>query len=102
MLVKVINHRMVPPYFHETHARPQDFEFVPETLKYWVGVQRGHSYFMGRCLFSLGWPPFYRWYHDKNALWGRCFTWTSFAPHLFLWGWLKLNLTLLLDQLRLA
>ena len=31
----------------------------PETLKYWVGVQRGQSYLMGRrCLFSLGWPPF--------------------------------------------
>ena len=31
----------------------------PEALKYWVGVQRGHSYLMGRrCLFSLGWPPF--------------------------------------------
>ena len=31
----------------------------PETLKYWVGVQRGHSYLIGRrCLFSLGWPPF--------------------------------------------
>ena len=28
-------------------------------LKYWVGVQRGQSYLMGRrCLFSLGWPPF--------------------------------------------
>ena len=32
---------------------------VPETLKYWVGVQRGQSYLMGRrCLFSLGWQPF--------------------------------------------
>ena len=29
----------------------------------------------------------------------RCFT---FAPHLFLLGWLKLNLALLLDQLRLT
>ena len=28
-------------------------------LKYWVGVQRGQSYLIGRrCLFSLGWPPF--------------------------------------------
>ena len=27
--------------------------------KYWVGVQRGQSYLMGRrCLFGLGWPPF--------------------------------------------
>ena len=31
----------------------------PETLKYWVGNQRGHSYLMGRrCLFSIDWPPF--------------------------------------------
>ena len=31
----------------------------PETMKYWVGVQRGQSYLMGRrCLFSLGWQPF--------------------------------------------
>ena len=30
-----------------------------ETLKYWVGVQQGQFYLMGRrCLFSLGWPPF--------------------------------------------
>ena len=49
-------------------------------LKYWVGVQ---------C-------------HNKNVLWGGCFTSTSFAPHLFLLGWLKLNLPFLLDQLRLA
>ena len=33
--------------------------FPPKIMKYWVGVQRGHSYLMGRrCLFSLGWPPF--------------------------------------------
>ena len=32
--------------------------FIPETLKCWVGVQRGQSYFMGRrCLFSLGYHP---------------------------------------------
>ena len=37
---------------------------------------------------------------NKNALWDRCFTWTSFAPHLFLMGWLKMNLALLLDQWR--
>ena len=40
--------------------------------------------------------------HNKNALWVRCFTLTNFAPHLFLLRWLKLNLVLLLDQLRLA
>ena len=34
---------------------------------------------------------------------GRCFiTLTSFTRHLFLLGWLKLNLMLLLDKFRLA
>ena len=77
--------------------------FSLETLKYWVGVQQGQSYLMERrCLFSLGWPPFKWFCHDKNALWERCLTLTSFAPHLFLLGWLKLDLALLLDQLRLT
>ena len=32
---------------------------IPETLKYWVGVQQSQSYLMGRrCLFNLVWPPF--------------------------------------------
>ena len=40
-------------------------------------------------------------YHNKNTLWCRCFIIsTNFAPHLFLLGWLKRNLVLLLDQLR--
>ena len=26
-----------------------------------------------RCLFSLGWPPFWWWCHNKNMLWGRYF-----------------------------
>ena len=75
---------------------------APNGLKYWVGVQWGQSYLIGRrCLFRFGWTSFY-WYH-KNTLWGRCFTTsTSLAPHLFLLGWLKLNLTLLLEQFRLA
>ena len=31
----------------------------PDTLKYWVGVQRDQFYLMGRrCHLSLGWPPF--------------------------------------------
>ena len=39
----------------------------------------------------------------KNTLWGRCITTSaSLASHFFLMGWLKLNLDLLLDQLRLA
>ena len=32
---------------------------IPETLKYWAGVQQSQSNLMGgRCLFSLSWPPF--------------------------------------------
>ena len=31
----------------------------PKTLKYWIDVQQGQSYLMGRrCLVGLGWPPF--------------------------------------------
>ena len=75
-------------------------------LKYWVGVQKGQSYdIRKRCVFSLGWLPFKWWCHDKNSLWGRCFSSTSFTPNLFLLGWLKLNLDLLLvlfDKLILA
>ena len=52
-------------------------------------------------------------YYDKDItilfqdgvttnLWGRCFTSTSFSLRLFLLVWLKLNLALLLDQLRLV
>ena len=41
--------------------------------------------------------------HYKNTLQGSCFiTLTSLAPQFFLLGCLKLNLILLLDQLRLA
>ena len=43
------------------------------------------------------------WCHDKNTLWSRyLITSTSLALYLFLLGWFKLNLTLLLDYLRLA
>ena len=78
--------------------------FYPETLKYWVGVQQGQSYLIGRrCLFGLGWlPSSDKNSLDKNALRGKCFTSTCFTPHLFLLGWLKLNLPSLLDHLRLA
>ena len=54
----------------------------------------------------LGWCPVgsvLPHYHNKTTLWGRCFiTSTSLTPHLFLLGWLKLNLILLLGQLRLV
>ena len=37
----------------------QILNYFHEKLKYWVGVQQGQSYPMGRrCLFSLGWPSF--------------------------------------------
>ena len=83
-------------------------------FKYWVGDQWHQYYLIGRrCLFSLAWPPFW-WLcrnkntlwgrrHNKNTLWGSCFMKSiSLAPHLFLLGWLKLNLIFLLDHLRLA
>ena len=55
--------------------------FTPETLKYWVGVQRGQSYLMERkCLFSLVSHP-----SSDGTLGGRCFiTSISLAYHLFL------------------
>ena len=75
----------------------------PKTLKYSVAVQPGQSYLMERrCLFSIGWSHFYRWCHNKNASWDRCSTSNSFPPQVFLFNWLKLNLALLLVQLRLA
>ena len=37
-----------------------------------------------------------------KCLMGYMFNIDQLAPHLFLLGWLKLNLALLLDQLRLA
>ena len=34
-------------------------QVVSENKKYWVGVQQGQSYLMGRrCLFSIDWAPF--------------------------------------------
>ena len=73
-----------------------------ETLKYWTDVMRAQSYFIGRCLFSLGWAPIWWWYHNKNTLWSWCFVFsTSLTPNVFLLAWLKLNL-ILLDPSRLA
>ena len=40
-------------------TKPNSNNDNTKTLKYWVGVQGGQSYLMGRrCLFSLGWPTF--------------------------------------------
>ena len=44
-------------WFLELHISVRTNPRIPKTLKYWVGVQRGQSYLMERCLFSLGWPP---------------------------------------------
>ena len=59
------------------------FTYFIQNNKNWVGVQRGQSYLMEkRCLFSLGWPPFQWWCHNKNTLWRRSvITSTIFAPH---------------------
>ena len=55
-------------------ALGENGNILPETLKYWVGVQRGQSYLLGRTwLFSLGWPTFSLWCCNKNTLWGGCF-----------------------------
>ena len=52
---------------------------------------------------ALAGHPFSDHITIKYTLWGRCFiTSTSLAPYLFLLGWLKQNLILSLDQLRLA
>ena len=38
-------------------------------LKYWVGIQPGQSYLMGRrCLLTLGSPYFWWWCHKNNTL----------------------------------
>ena len=56
------------------------WKILPETLKYWVGVQWSQFYLMGRRhLFSLGWSHFLWWYHNKNTLWGRCFMTDEFT-----------------------
>ena len=52
-----------------------------------------------RCSWPISLQDPWRSYISR----GRCFTTsTSLAPHLFLLGWLKLNLTLLQDQIRSA
>ena len=85
-------------------------ELVPEEFK-------TKQNFCPRDIKILGWYPWASltsW--EEGALvghpssdgvtikmpYGVCFTSTSFAPYPFLLGWLKLNLAILLDQLRLA
>ena len=71
--------------------------FNPDTLKYWVGVHRLTSWGEGTSLALIGHPS-----SDGimiKIFWDRCFTAsTSLTLHLFLLGWLKLNLTLLLHR----
>ena len=31
----------------------RDRKFLPKTLKYWVGVQQGQSYLIGKCPLAL-------------------------------------------------
>ena len=55
-----MNNFLIKTSFHvKTFVINFCYKLSPETLKYWVGVQWGHSYLMGRrFLFSLGWQPF--------------------------------------------
>ena len=61
-------------------------ELFPETFKYWVGVQWGQSYLMGRrCIFGLGLPPFWWLYRNKNALWGSVLHQPALHPIFSYW-----------------
>ena len=75
--------------------------YNPKTLKHWVGIQRGESYLSLASLALVSHPS-----SDSatiKIIYGvDAITSTSLAPHFLLLGWLKLNLRLLLDQLRLA
>ena len=76
----------------------QSFMLIPLMKRFPVGPVLTHRESL--TLFGLsnhGWPPSQLWCYNKNALSHRCFTSTSFAPHLFPLCWLKLNLALLLD-----
>ena len=87
---------------HAIYKKSLSIVFIPEMLKYWVGVQQGPSltsWGEGASLALNGDPCSDG--VNKNALWGRCFTSISFALHLFLLRSLKLNLALL-GQLRLT
>ena len=81
-------------------ASKSQTQFLPRITP---GVQRGQSYAMRRrSLFNFGCPPFgcitIKIPYGVDVL----LQLTSLALHLFLLGWLNLNLILLSDQLRLA
>ena len=64
-------------------------DVIHKTLKYWVVVQWGQSYLMGRrSLFSLGWWSFWWWCCSKNTLWSRYFI-TSTSTSSFPFGLFK-------------
>ena len=69
----IFQHRLKPPILPPvlTHAPYQILKSPPPMFSAPVG--NPESYFMGRrCLFSLGWPPFYRWCSNKNIRqWGH-------------------------------
>ena len=97
---------------------PETLKYSPETMKYSPDnspktrntglVSSGvilTSWGEGTSLVLIGHPfsDGIVMYCMVNTLWGRCFiTSSSLTSHLFLLGSLKLNLILLLDQLRLA
>ena len=92
----------VPAFFHQNVSNATNFIKKHLNMLYITETEISSSFHV-RCLFSLGWPPIQWLYHNKNTLWGSCFIMqTSFTPHHFLLGWLKLNPTLLLEQMRLA
>ena len=97
-----------PQYTLHSHTRQYKSEWEYLRINFLYLHQRFAEYcvLLGWCPVGPVLPhrvkvPFYPWLvtllvmsHNKNVLWGRCFTlMTSLAPHLFLLGWLKLNLT---------
>ena len=88
-------HRMYAADFNDHYPSPWDIEIlgwcpVGSVLHHGEKVQPWLATIL---VMILQW----------NILWGRCvITSTSLTFYLFLSGWLKLNLMLLLDQLRLA
>ena len=43
--------------------------FPPRTLKYWVGVQQGQSYVMGRTFFFFNWDSLHPKLNSHNEAW---------------------------------
>ena len=59
LLGKTLNKQVCKYLKHIQNCLKSELRVFPETLKYWVGVQRGQFYLMGRIFhFILGWPHF--------------------------------------------